>query len=123
MIFNSINFILFFTTVLIVLYVLPAVYRWVWVLAASIFFYAFARPAYTFVPIAITALSYFAGLAIEKAPTDKKKQSLFTVSVIAIIGTLVFFKYSNFFTNAFTDLFNLFSTKDSNNSLLLNIAA
>ncbi len=74
MIFNSINFIFFFAVVLVVLYVLPAKYRWVWALAASVFFYAYAQPAYTFIPIAITALSYFAGLAIEKAATEKKKK-------------------------------------------------
>lgn len=123
MIFNSVNFFLFFTVALVILYLLPATMRWIWVLAASTFFYAYAKPAYTFVPVSITVLSWFAGLAIEKATTEKAKQQLFVTSIIAITGILVFFKYTNFFTAAFTDLINLFSKNNITNSLFLNIAA
>lgn len=129
MIFNSIYFFLFFFAVIAVLYILPAAFRWVWVLAASIFFYAYAKPAYTLVPIAIAVLTYFAGLRIEKAATEKKKQQLFVISISAIIAILVFFKYTNFFTNTFTDFFNYFSQNifhsehNITNSLLIKLAA
>ena len=129
MIFNSIAFFLFFIGVLAVLYLLPAKYRWVWVLAVSTFFYAYAKPAYILVPLCITALSYFAGISIEKAASEQGKKKIFIASVASIIATLVFFKYTNFFTTTFTDFFNYLSQKifhsqhTATNSLLINVAA
>lgn len=123
MIFNSIDFFLFFIAVLAVLYLLPAKLRWLWVLASSTFFYACAKPEYTFVPIAITAFTWYAGLVIEKAGTDAGKKKIFIASVVVITAILVFFKYTDFFTNSFTDLLSWFSQKPVTNSLLLNIAA
>lgn len=123
MIFNSIDFFLFFIAVLAVLYLLPAKHRWIWVLAASTFFYAYAKPAYTFVPIFITVLTWYAGLAIEKAGTDAGKKKIFIASVVGITVILIFFKYTNFFTSSFTDLLSYFSQKPVTNSLLLNISA
>ncbi|MES2851176.1 MAG: MBOAT family O-acyltransferase, partial [Bacteroidota bacterium] len=84
---------------------------------------------YTLIPIVITTLTWWAGLAIEKAATEKKKKNLFVISVAAIIGMLVFFKYTNFFTDTFTDAFNYISQKLFNsqrtvtNNFLINIAA
>jgi len=123
MIFNSIGFFIFFAVVLAVLYVLPAKFRWIWVLAGSIFFYAFARPGYVLVPLLITVLTYYTGIAIEQATSEKGKQKIFVAGVCFIIAILVFFKYANFFTSTFTDLFNLISGKQVSNSLLINLAA
>lgn len=123
MVFNSISFLLFFVSTLVVHYLLPAKFRWVWMLAASTFFYAFAKPSFLPVPLVITVMAYFAGLQIEKADSEKKKQTLFNISAAAIVLVLVFFKYTDFFTSAFTDLFNLVSGKEVQNNLLLHIAA
>lgn len=123
MIFNSIGFFIFFTAVLAVLYVLPARHRWIWVLAASAFFYAYAKPAYLLVPLCITALTYYTGIAIENAATEQGKQKRFVAGVAFIIATLVFFKYANFFTTTFTDLFSFIAGRQATNSLLINIAA
>ena len=123
MIFNSIGFFIFFAVVLAVLYVLPAKFRWIWVLAGSIFFYAFARPGYVLVPLLITVLTYYTGIAIEQATSEKGKQKIFVAGVCFIIAILVFFKYANFFTSTFTELFNLISGKQVSNSLLINLAA
>ena len=92
-------------------------------LAGSIFFYAFARPGYVLVPLLITVLTYYTGIAIEQATSEKGKQKIFVAGVCFIIAILVFFKYANFFTSTFTDLFNLISGKQVSNSLLINLAA
>ena len=123
MVFNSITFLVFFVCTLLVHYLLPAKYRWIWVLAASTFFYAFAKPSFLLVPVLVTVMAYFAGLQIEKAESDKKKQTFFNISVVAIVLVLVFFKYTDFFTSAFTDFFNLVSGKQVQNNFLLRIAA
>lgn len=123
MIFNSMLFFIFFVCVFLIYWLLPVKYRWVCILGASIFFYAYAKPEFIFVPFLITIISYFAGIAVEQAGNDKKKQNYFVLSIIAILSVLVFFKYTNFFTNFFTELFNLISNSSGKNSLLINIAA
>jgi D-alanyl-lipoteichoic acid acyltransferase DltB (MBOAT superfamily) len=129
MIFNSIEFAIFFIATLVLYYIIPGRFRWLWILAASTFFYAYARPAYILVPAGISVFTYFAGLQIEKAGSEKKTQQYFVISIAAIIALLVFFKYTNFFTDTVTDLVNLVkqkifhSTNPATNNLLINIAA
>jgi D-alanyl-lipoteichoic acid acyltransferase DltB (MBOAT superfamily) len=129
MVFNSIEFVIFFIAVLALYYLLPGKYRWLWILAASIFFYAYAKPSYLLVPAGIALFTYFAGIQIENAGSEKKTQQYFIISIIAITAVLVFFKYTNFFTNTIIDLVNLakakifHSTTISSNNLLINIAA
>ncbi|MBL0359239.1 MAG: MBOAT family protein [Chitinophagaceae bacterium] len=129
MIFNSIEFILFFVITLAVHYLLPSRFRWIWALAASTFFYAYAQPAYVPIPAGIALIPYFAGIQLENTGSEKKRQQFFIISTIVIVGILVFFKYSNFFTNTITELVNiirqkaLHSTNTVTNNLLINIAA
>ncbi len=123
MIFNSLNFFIFFTVVFVVYYLTPAKYRWLCILLASTFFYAYAKPIFLFVPLLITVISYFAGIEIEKADLELRKKKLFIVSVTLFVSVLVFFKYANFFTSAFTDLFNFISKNNLKNNFLVDIAA
>lgn len=123
MIFNSIGFFFFFAVVLTVLYVLPNKLRWLWVLASSVFFYAYAMPSYVLVPIFITVLTYYTGIAIENTSTEKRKQKIFIAGVAFIIATLVFFKYANFLTSSITSLLSIVLGRPTTNSLFLNIAA
>lgn len=121
--FNSIPFALFFVCTLAVHAILPDKLRWLWLLITGIFFYAYAQPAYTLVPLFITVISFYAGLRIEAAAGEKKKQQLFVISTVLIVLVLVFFKYVNFFSNTFTDIFSLLTGRPGQNSLLLNIIA
>ncbi len=123
MIFNSIEFFLFFGATLLVYYLLPFAWRWVWLLAASTFFYAYAQPAYTFIPAFVATLSYFSGIAIEKAASEQRKKTIFVATITVIIGLLVFFKYTNFFTSTVTDVISLVSKRNITNSFLIDIAA
>lgn len=129
MIFNSIVFILFFAITLAVHYLLPAKFRWIWILATSTFFYAYAQPAYTLVPAGIAFIAYIAGIHLENAGSEKKQQQYFITSIIGIVGILVFFKYTNFFTATITDLVNFIrqkafhSTQQITNNLLIKLAA
>ena len=129
MIFNSIAFFIFFAVVLAVLYIFPPKYRWLWVLICSTFFYAWAQPAYVLIPFAISVITYYAGIAIENAPSQQGKKKIFGAAVAVILATLIFFKYTNFFTATFTDFFNFISQRifhspeTISNSLLINLAA
>ncbi len=129
MIFNSMLFGIFFIVTLIIYYLLPARFRWIWLLLSGIFFYAYAKPAYLLVPVCIIIITYFGGIFIEKAATEKKVTQCFLLCITAIVGILVFFKYSNFFTSSVTGLINFISQKifhaatSIHNNLLINIIA
>jgi len=128
MVFNSFAFFVFFIAVAVVHWLLPHKYRWAWLLGASTFFYAYAKPEYAPMPFAIALLAWYAGLAIEKAPLEKQKQKIFVLSVAVIIAALVFFKYTNFFSSLFIDVFSFASNKIFHSpyiapqGLLLNMA-
>ena len=111
MIFTSIAFALFFSIVAILYYILPATFRWVWLLISGIFFYMYSNPVYILVPAFIIFITYYAGLQIEKAATEKKAKQFYLAAIVANIGVLVFFKYTNFFTSSAFDLVNFTKTK------------
>lgn len=129
MIFTSIIFALFFLIVSVIYYILPGKLQWVWLLMSGIFFYAYTGTAYILVPAFIILITYFAAIYIERMPTQKSAYLVYLSAIIANVGVLVFFKYTNFFTAASFDLLNfirqklLHSTGELSNSLLINIAA
>jgi len=91
----------------------------------SIFFYCYTNPVFIIVPVFITISTYFAALQLQKATTEKKAGLIYLMAIITNICLLVFFKYTNFFSNTFVDVFNIFSSGDKkiSNNFLLNIAA
>jgi D-alanyl-lipoteichoic acid acyltransferase DltB (MBOAT superfamily) len=96
MLFNSFQFFVFFPIVTLAYFVLPHRYRWVWLLAASCYFYMAFVPVYILILFFTIAVDYAAGILIETAE-GRKKQLLLAASILGNIGVLAFFKYSNFF--------------------------
>jgi alginate O-acetyltransferase complex protein AlgI len=95
MLFNSLQFVLFFIVVTTLFYVLPHKLRWVLLLLASCFFYMAFVPVYILILGFTIVIDYLAGLYIEKSEGYKRKLYL-VVSLIANIGVLCVFKYYNF---------------------------
>lgn len=95
MLFNSIEFIVFFFVVTPLYYLLPHKFRWFHLLAASCIFYMAFVPVYILILAGTIVIDYFAGLLIENSRGNKKL--FLTLSLIANIGVLVVFKYYNFF--------------------------
>ncbi len=127
MLFNSVAFAIFFTVTVIVFYILPVKARWVWLLAASCFFYMYTHPVLVVIPFFIALVSFVCGIYIDKAPAEKTKQSIFLLAAIANLGILVFFKYTNFLASFFVDVANSIghifnsSGKSLSNPPLLNL--
>lgn len=96
MLFNSVNFLVFFPTVTLIYFLLPYKVRWILLLIASCMFYMAFIPQYIFVIIFLIIVDYFAGLIIEKSRGQKRNMALL-MSIIANVGILSFFKYFNFF--------------------------
>ncbi len=104
MLFNSIDFLIFFPIVLAVCFLLPEKFRSLWLLIASYFFYMYWDARYILLLLCVTALTYGCGLAMEwcmnqhwKSRKRKKRKKLcLTVTVVACLGVLAWFKYTNF---------------------------
>ena len=75
-------------------------------LVASLFFYFYGEPIYTILMIATILLNYVMGLLVDKFRGTKWSKVFLWVSVIASLGSLGFFKYSNFFITNINNIFN-----------------
>ncbi|CAN5448010.1 MBOAT family protein [soil metagenome] len=129
MIFTSIVFALFFLTVTLLYYILPVKFRWIWLLAAGVFFYMYSNPAYILVPLVIIIVTWLAGIQMEKFASHEKANQIYLSAIAANIAILIFFKYTNFFTTTAFDLINFsrytffHSTETYHNPLLINVLA
>jgi len=73
MLFNSLQFFLFFPIVTILYFLLPHKFRWIHLLAASCIFYIAFIPVYIFILIFTIIIDYIAGILIENAKGKKRK--------------------------------------------------
>jgi alginate O-acetyltransferase complex protein AlgI len=97
MLFNSIEFILFFPIVTVLFYALAHKFRWTLLLVASCFFYMYFIPQYILILFTTILIDYFAGIWIEKSNNPKHKKRYLIYSVISTCLVLIIFKYVNFF--------------------------
>jgi len=107
MLFNSLQFALFFPIVTILYFAIPHKYRWGLLLAASAYFYMAFVPSYILILGVTIVVDYFAGILIEGAESPTRKKLYLTASLIANIGFLAFFKYFNFLNSNFAALAEL----------------
>ena len=97
MTFNTFTFYLFFAANVIVNYILPKRWRWVWMLISSYVFYCLSDVRYSAVLLICTGISYLAGRMIAKTENNKLKKTWMLVGVILNVGILILFRYMNFF--------------------------
>ncbi len=118
MTFNSIPFLIFYPIVLIgylLTRVMPerlgANLRWIFLLAASYFFYMYTQPTLIVLILFTTAVSWICSLVIENINlklaagelsedrikrAQKQKKLCLTLTLVTSLGVLFFFKYFNF---------------------------
>ena len=107
MLFNSIQFILFFLTVTSLYFILPHKPRWFLLLAASCYFYMAFVPIYILILFFTIVIDYISGIYLERVNIKYKKIFLI-LSIVSNVGVLALFKYYNFFydnISVFTDSF------------------
>ena len=108
MLFNSLQFLIFFPIVTSVYFFLPYKSRWMWLLAASCYFYMSWRPAYILLIAFSTVIDYFVALQIGKTPSKSKCKKYLLISLLSNLGTLFIFKYFNFFNGSLGKAFGYF---------------
>ena len=96
MLFNSLHYLVFLPVVVGLYYALPHKWRWLWLLAASYYFYMCWKPAYAVLLLISTGVAYLAGLGISRAREVARKKMLLWVCLTILLGILFTFKYFNF---------------------------
>lgn len=124
MAFNTLTFIIFFGVVVIGSFIVPAKWKWIFLLAASYFFYFYASAKFAIFIILTTITSYFAAIYIGKqyeleknenvTKDDKKKfksnrKRMLILLLLLNFGILLFLKYFNFFSANLNLLLNSLS--------------
>ena len=107
MLFNSLQFLIFFPIVFILYLILPKKLRVTWLLAASYYFYACWNVKYVVLLLLATLSSYFAGVLIGKpGEREGKRKAILAGGVIVNLGLLGFFKYFNFMLETIQKIFD-----------------
>ena len=96
MLFNSFQFITFYIVVVALLFSLPHRWRWIWLLAASAYFYMCWNPAYIVFLLFVIVVDYLCGIGMGRANSDSMRRLLLGVSILNNMGLLFVFKYFNF---------------------------
>ncbi|MBU0755520.1 MAG: MBOAT family protein, partial [Planctomycetes bacterium] len=108
MLFNSLEFGLFFFVVFSLYLALNHKLQNRLLLVASYFFYGAWDWRFLSLIVVSTILDFFCGIGIYEADSDKKRKLLLYLSVSGNLFILGFFKYFNFFTQSLQDLLGYF---------------
>jgi len=110
MVFSSITFLLYFFPIFIIVYqFLPTIKsKNIWILIASIFFYAWGAPTFVFILLLSTLIDFYLVRSMNKAIDKQRKKTLLVLSLALNLGLLAYFKYANFFIENIQDLLSVF---------------
>lgn len=100
MLFNSVEFAIFFPVVAVIYFILEAKAKSqtaanVWLILASYFYYMYADPRYGLLLLGVTLISFGAGHLLRNVIKDHGgRKGIMILTVILLIGLLFFFKYA-----------------------------
>src|SRR5690606_33426194 len=110
MLFNSIDFAIFFPLVFILYWVIAKnlTFRNILILVASYVFYGWWDWRFLFLIFISSVVDFIVGQQIYKTESAIKKRFYLVISLLINLGFLFYFKYTNFFIETFVDSFRLF---------------
>lgn len=100
MIFNSVDFVIFFLVVYGLYLSLKHKGQNVLLLASSYFFYGWWDARFLSLIVISTLVDYVVGLKLTATDSPKARKGLVTISLVVNLGMLGFFKYFNFFAES-----------------------
>lgn len=110
MLFNSLEFLIFFPIVAIGYFLLSVRLRTYWLLAASYYFYMAWKPQYAALLALTTVVDYSASLLISRADRVWQRRACLVFSLIVNLGILFAYKYFGLFGHAVHALGQAFHT-------------
>ena len=108
MLFNSLEFAIFFPIVFALYWLLPHKFRWILLFISSYWFYMCWEPKYVILILLTTLTSFFAALGIDRQTDARKRKSIMITSSVICLSVLFFFKYYNFVSGSVTAVLRLF---------------
>ena len=106
MLFNSLQFVIFFPIVIILYFLIPYKKRWILLLIASYYFYMCWKVDYILLIIISTLIDYICSNKMSQIKEKVKRKKWLLISIFSNIGILFGFKYFNFFSENIQTLFN-----------------
>src|SRR5579884_2151208 len=102
MLFNSIQYLIFFPVVFALYWLAPERFRRALLLLASYVFYMSWIPVYGLLILCMTAFNYVLAPLIARF-RGAGGRALFALGVVANLATLCYFKYTNFLLGSFKE--------------------
>jgi alginate O-acetyltransferase complex protein AlgI len=109
MLFNSIEFLIFFSILVVLYFSIAQKFRWMLLLGASYYFYMSWKPEYVLLILFTSLVSYYCGIWMHNAKTLKKRKHFLWLSLAINLGVLFFFKYFNFMNDGVREILQSFS--------------
>ena len=94
--FNSLEFLIFLPVVCLVHWHGPSRFRWIVLLAASLYFYMSWNVYLVILLAAAIFVSYFAGIIISRCRKKSHRKIVMWAAVSICLGILIFFKYADY---------------------------
>ena len=107
MLFNSLDFLLFFPAVTLLYFIIPARWRHYCLLAASYYFYMCWSPRYALLMLFSTVATWLGGRVIAGSKRSFTRKAALTGVLFANLGVLAVFKYLTFFLENLARLLGL----------------
>lgn len=108
MLFTSLEYILFLPMIAALYYLLNHRSRWILLLTASYFFYAYWRFDFLLLVVFSTLVDYFVGIQMSKHTEKRDRKKWLYLSLTTNLGLLFVFKYLGFFNEEVRHLFQFF---------------
>lgn len=97
MLFNSMQFAIFFPIAVLLYFAIPHRFRYIWLLVTSYFYYMCWNPKYALLLGVSTLITYISGLLIgRESATVRTQKWIVAISFISNLSILFFFKYFDF---------------------------
>ena len=113
MLFNSVDFLVFFALVITISVIIKNKnFSHIFLVVASYVFFYFSNNFLISLLVFSTVLDFYIAKAIWSTDDKSKKKKLLLISIIGNLGLLGFFKYADFGISQFNDLFKLIGLND-----------
>ena len=104
MLFNSLQFLIFFPIVVGIYFIFPLKYRYIWLFAASYYFYMCWNVKYVLLLLFSTVITYLSGFFLQRISDgeasaeekERKRRLCVAASFVLNLGVLFLFKYFDF---------------------------
>jgi D-alanyl-lipoteichoic acid acyltransferase DltB (MBOAT superfamily) len=124
MLFNTLQYGVFFVVVFTLHWVMPQQWRRPFLLVASYYFYASAIPKYLLLILGLTAFNYGMGRWMGATQEQCRRRTILVLTIVGNLGSLAYFKYTDFILTSVAPLLKplpLLSPLVFNDPLLQNI--